>query len=970
MAELFISYSRKDKSFVQKLQEALKEANRDVWVDWQDIPPTAEWLKEIASAIDTTQAIVFVISPDSIASQTCNIELTYAHEHNKRLIPIVYRDVIDTGVPEPLARLNWIFFREQDDFAISLKSLITYADTDLDWVHTHTRLLVRAGEWDQKARDNSFLLRGNDLKEAEDWLGQGGQKQPQPTSLQTQYIVESRKGTTKRQRNILTGVIFALIVSIALGVLAYLNYRSETIAKQQAEERQNEALRSLGRIFTERAWQHVEKRDRFLGVKYALAGWRLAPSTAEDQRLVLASVLQETNEILAVLSHTSRPVKASFSPDGSRVVTTSEDGNVRLWDSHSGKQLGVFTGHELSTLDVSFSSDGKTILSTSDDASARLWDSTSPHDTGTLLEHRLPVTLATFSPDGRQVATISEMTRLSTKSFEVWLWNTSGGKEIWSASLSSSGLAVGFTIDGKGIVTIDTTGTADFWDRRTGHRYGKRTFGTGEHSTAALDLANGLVILAAGDSAQVYRYSTGTLIADLRGNNGDIFGVAIAQSGRTVATGAADGSARLWDVESGRSVGSLVGHEGKVVDVAFTVDGTRVLTVSDDKTVRVWKASRTVAELDGEGDTRLAFSRDGSRLVRTSGAGLEIIEVPSFSVLNRQALRTTVVSSIAHGKLEFSHKESHAVSFTVDASRVLTVNGDGEIWSYDVKGGLGSVVYRLGAPLFAAALAPEAPLAALVSFDTPNRVILVDTVTGVWRYLPGEAHSQVLEPSFSRDGSRLAAASQNGWVSVWDTATLEQLMRRDEQPSSSGTVVLKLEGTMVGTIALSDDGKLVAISLRDGTCHIMDIAANKDLVVFGGSADFAISAMFSRDSRLLVTGGSEGTRVWDVRTGQMLARFEKATSAVAFTPDSLHIVVGSGSFVYSKGYKNQVRTSSRTEVWDVRCISQPIEKLAAITCASFLGSQMHKFSDQEIAADPNLREVLMATETDAGVCPR
>ena len=51
MADVFISYSRKDKEFVRSLHEALARHNRDTWVDWEDIPLTADWLKEIPKII-------------------------------------------------------------------------------------------------------------------------------------------------------------------------------------------------------------------------------------------------------------------------------------------------------------------------------------------------------------------------------------------------------------------------------------------------------------------------------------------------------------------------------------------------------------------------------------------------------------------------------------------------------------------------------------------------------------------------------------------------------------------------------------------------------------------------------------------------------------------------------------------------------------------------------------------------------
>ena len=65
MADVFISYSRKDKDFVRDLHEALAARERDTWVDWEDIPLTAEWLAEIYAGIEGADAFVFVISPDS-----------------------------------------------------------------------------------------------------------------------------------------------------------------------------------------------------------------------------------------------------------------------------------------------------------------------------------------------------------------------------------------------------------------------------------------------------------------------------------------------------------------------------------------------------------------------------------------------------------------------------------------------------------------------------------------------------------------------------------------------------------------------------------------------------------------------------------------------------------------------------------------------------------------------------------------
>jgi len=78
MADVFISYSRKDKEFVQQLGQALLAQKREAWVDWKDIPLTAEWQREIFDNIERADNFAFVISPDSLASANCRREIDRA----------------------------------------------------------------------------------------------------------------------------------------------------------------------------------------------------------------------------------------------------------------------------------------------------------------------------------------------------------------------------------------------------------------------------------------------------------------------------------------------------------------------------------------------------------------------------------------------------------------------------------------------------------------------------------------------------------------------------------------------------------------------------------------------------------------------------------------------------------------------------------------------------------------------------
>ncbi len=239
--DVFVSYSRKDKEIVRRLDEALRQRKREAWVDWDDLRPAEEFMQAIYGAIERANAFVFVLTPSSLASEVCGREIAHAVAHNKRLIPLVARDVEVQAVPKSLAALNWIFCRESDDFDAGIDTLISALDTDLGWVRHHTRLLTRALEWKANGNSSSFALRGEDLQFAEMWLAQAGaQKERQPTELQTEYILASRKAATRRQRITLGAVSFGFIVALVLAIVA-------VVARQKAVKEEARAVAGRNR---------------------------------------------------------------------------------------------------------------------------------------------------------------------------------------------------------------------------------------------------------------------------------------------------------------------------------------------------------------------------------------------------------------------------------------------------------------------------------------------------------------------------------------------------------------------------------------------------------------------------------------------------------------------------------------------------------------------------------------------------
>ena len=181
MADTFISYSRKDIAFAKIVNETLESSELETWIDWQDIPPSADWFAEIEEAIEQADTFIFIISPTSVESEVCSREIAHAEKNNKRLIPIVIDDIDPQCVPNTLLPLNWIFFKEEDrEYAQALENLITAITLDQPWLKKHTRIQNRALEWARSEYQRGYLLHGADLEDAEAWLSQASGKDRHP----------------------------------------------------------------------------------------------------------------------------------------------------------------------------------------------------------------------------------------------------------------------------------------------------------------------------------------------------------------------------------------------------------------------------------------------------------------------------------------------------------------------------------------------------------------------------------------------------------------------------------------------------------------------------------------------------------------------------------------------------------------------------------------------------------------------
>jgi len=228
-ARIFISYSRKDMAFADQLEAALKARGFDPLIDRQDpialqdwskgIAPFEDWWKRIQTLIGKADTIVFVLSPDAVASSVALKEINYAASLNKRFAPVVCRRVDDAAVPEALRSLHYIFFDDASRFDASADHLAAALQIDLDWIRKHSEYGETARRWATAGRPgpHGLLLRSPMLEEAERWIASRPQAAPAPTEETVSFVAESRRAAIRRRRRLV--VLTSAIILMMLAVL-------------------------------------------------------------------------------------------------------------------------------------------------------------------------------------------------------------------------------------------------------------------------------------------------------------------------------------------------------------------------------------------------------------------------------------------------------------------------------------------------------------------------------------------------------------------------------------------------------------------------------------------------------------------------------------------------------------------------------------------------------------------------------
>ena len=283
------------------------------------------------------------------------------------------------------------------------------------------------------------------------------------------------------------------------------------------------------------------------------------------------------------VGHFGSVQSAVFSPDGTKVLTRSDDNTARLWETATGRELAILRGEMAKAI---FSPDGTKVLTwESYYRNVQLWDTITRRKLVDL-QGISGVRSAVFSPDGGMILTAS--TDRTAR-----LWETATGRELTIMQGHTGAItSVMFSPDGTKILTGSHDGTARLWETTTGREL-RILQG---HVDSVMSIAfspDGTKILTGSidNTARIWKATNGRKLATLQGHLDFIGSVTFSPDGARVLTGSHDGTARLWETTTGHELITMQGHSKAVRKAIFSPDGTRILTSSDDGTARLWDAT-------------------------------------------------------------------------------------------------------------------------------------------------------------------------------------------------------------------------------------------------------------------------------------------------------------------------------------------------------------------------------------------
>ena len=184
-SRIFISYSHKDRDRADFLWRELCARGHEVFIDREGILETEHITNRIREMIVGADIVLLVLGANWIASPACRMELGFALDHNKRILPAAFEDV-GADLPTEIKDINYVrFYGPGGAWEEAIERLDTATDRDIDWIRLHTRFGEAAARF---IAGEGAPPRGQELRAMRRWIERHPRGAPDPTEDHWRYF--------------------------------------------------------------------------------------------------------------------------------------------------------------------------------------------------------------------------------------------------------------------------------------------------------------------------------------------------------------------------------------------------------------------------------------------------------------------------------------------------------------------------------------------------------------------------------------------------------------------------------------------------------------------------------------------------------------------------------------------------------------------------------------------------------------